>query len=274
MKAIYLAATFSLLFGAFAANAQEDDKVSNYIKEANKKIDYDDNKDDIYLPTVSRYVRKILEACGNTSYWELRANDNISNAAAKVHQNKRYIFYNPDFIRKAEAGSTDKWTVYGVFAHEVGHHVNFHLTSEGDRHDEELQADRFSGFVLARLGASLEDAKKAIKELTNERGSLTHPPKNERLVAVERGWKDGSKGTDDSNFKLVQRLIDEAETAIDDGDRAKAMRKFERVLSIDPENSFAKNQLKQLKKLSDNSLHCGPHKHEYRIVCDFMSLKK
>lgn len=49
-------------------------------------------------------------------------------------------------------------------------------------------ADLFSGFVLQKLGASLDDARRAMEIFGSPTGSSTHPAKSDRLAAITRGW--------------------------------------------------------------------------------------
>ena len=79
-------------------------------------------------------------------------------------------------------------------AHEVGHHLNGHTLVEGDARPElELEADTFSGHVLFRLGATLEEPKVAMERVASDTGSRTHPPKSARLAAINSGWVEASE---------------------------------------------------------------------------------
>ena len=57
----------------------------------------------------------------------------------------------------------------------------------------ELAADYFSGFVLARVGASLADAQ-AAQRLASVAETGSHPDTESRLRAIESGWRDGHAG--------------------------------------------------------------------------------
>lgn len=71
----------------------------------------------------------------------------------------------------------------------IGHHLNGHtLSRQGSNHADELEADEFSGFVLRKMGASLEEAQAAMKVLSDERSSATHPGRSYRLAAISKGW--------------------------------------------------------------------------------------
>jgi len=81
------------------------------------------------------------------------------------------------------------WSSISILAHEIGHHLNGHtLGVGGSRPDLELQADKFSGFVCARMGATLAEAQAAMKVAASSAGSSTHPPKSARLEAIAVGW--------------------------------------------------------------------------------------
>ena len=81
-----------------------------------------------------------------------------------------------------------------VLAHEVGHHANGDTTWFGVfRHPwhRELGADFVSGLALARLGASPEEATRALRAMFNF-GSPSHPDTPRRMAAVMDGWQRGS----------------------------------------------------------------------------------
>lgn len=105
-----------------------------------------------------------------------------------------YIVYNPEWIARNIA--TDRWKAIAVLSHEIGHHLQQHtLTCQGSDHRKEIEADEFAGRVLRALGASLDDAQSLWRGLS-EHGSQTHPPRAERLAAVQRGWQNGRGGSE------------------------------------------------------------------------------
>ncbi len=118
------------------------------------------------------------------------------------NQLKRVIVYDKAFLEKFKSSTKTDWAAISILAHEVGHHLNGHTldANESNAYLKELEADEFSGFVLYQMGASLAEAKAALNSLTNPYGSSTHPPKKNRLEAVENGWnrarilKEGKKG--------------------------------------------------------------------------------
>lgn len=143
-------------------------------------------------------IRSILSVVGLKPNFEVRAAD-ISNAAAVVYEGKRYILYDRDFIQSINEASSTSWAGISILAHEIGHHLNGHtLNREGSNPKDELEADEFSGFVLKKLGANLEEAQAAMSMMSEEYGTATHPERNRRLNAIAQGWNNAG----DQNLAL------------------------------------------------------------------------
>lgn len=113
---------------------------------------------------------------------------NVPNAAAAMIEGRRHVLYNPEFMsRVAERGRTD-WAAVGIMAHEVGHHLSGHTEDQlGSRPPSELEADRFAGYVMYRLGATLDEAQSGFLTLPAN-ASASHPGRADRIVAVTDGW--------------------------------------------------------------------------------------
>ncbi|MGB1308600.1 MAG: hypothetical protein ACPG6B_06800, partial [Oceanihabitans sp.] len=143
-------------------------------------------------------VDNILDKVGLFRNFFIEECDDINNALAVTMpleggDIERYILYDQDFFTKVSASTGTDWGNTSILAHEVGHHLNGHtLKSGGSNHKIELQADEFSGFVLARMNCSLEDAQSAISNLLPDKASSTHPAKKDRLKAIEKGWNRGN----------------------------------------------------------------------------------
>lgn len=142
-----------------------------------------------------KVVENLLKAAGVTSKnFELRQAD-VKTAQAVIINDKRTILCNPTFIRKALKNDEEGWKAKAVLAHELAHHISEHgLESNGQRAKEELEADQWAGFVLAKMGASVEQAKSAVRSLAPENGSKTHPKRGSREFAVDIGWQKGRRG--------------------------------------------------------------------------------
>lgn len=133
-------------------------------------------------------IRNIVSASGLVPNFEIRVGG-VPNAAAVILQGKRFIVYDQYFIKKLTDSAHTKWAAISVMAHEVGHHLNGHtLDGLGSRPKTELEADYFSGFVLQKLGASVDDSRKAMEIFGSPTASTTHPAKHDRLAAITRGW--------------------------------------------------------------------------------------
>jgi hypothetical protein len=142
-------------------------------------------------------VREILDAAGLVPNFVVRPG-RVPNASAVLRGSNRYIEYNPRFFSELKQDTRTNWAVYSVMAHEIGHHLQGHtLDKVGSRPPTELEADEYSGYILARLGASLEEASIAIDTVASDEGSRTHPPRVPRLRAIEKGWKKGVGGRGD-----------------------------------------------------------------------------
>lgn len=138
-------------------------------------------------------VREILDTAGLVGNFVVRP-ANVPNAMASIRGSNRYIEYSPRFVNQLKLGTKTNWSVYSVLAHEIGHHLQGHtITPGGSRPDIELEADEYSGFILAQMGATKADAQKAMRLIGSDTTSGTHPAKGLRLAAIEKGWRNGVK---------------------------------------------------------------------------------
>lgn len=108
------------------------------------------------------------------------------------------VVYNPGFLDAVNDRARTPWAAVSVIAHELGHHYYGHshvpvdsLTSD-ELHEHELEADYYSGFVLARMGATIADAEAAQKAFFAPDETPTHPDSFRRIAAIAEGWRDGS----------------------------------------------------------------------------------
>lgn len=121
--------------------------------------------------------------------FEVREASILDNAAAAICDDQRYIFYNQNFIQSIIRGTGSYWSAVSIMAHEIGHHYHGHtLDDRGSYPKVELEADHFSGFVLQKMDATLQEARAAMKIVADPSGSDTHPGRESRLAAIEEGW--------------------------------------------------------------------------------------
>ena len=151
-------------------------------------------------------VDKILSVIGTSQKPILQPCSNINNAVAASYKGQRYILYDKDFMESLTVGRNKYWSNMFILAHEVGHHINGHSLdiilyqndvinpkSLSTRRTQELEADEFAGFVMAKLGATFNQTSKVllnIPKISNDYDS-THPSTDKRIRAVKNGWEKG-----------------------------------------------------------------------------------
>ena len=135
------------------------------------------------------YVRTILDSINWKQNFTLQEQDGINNAYATIVRNKRFIIYDNRFLTALDQYSKTNWASISVLAHEIGHHYHSHLVSgNGSTPAKELEADYFSGYALAKVGASLADATAAIQKIAPVQGNSSHPGRDARVDAIQKGW--------------------------------------------------------------------------------------
>ena len=153
--------------------------------------------------SVERLVAQIVEKFGTKNAFLIIPCDRTPNAQATIDQNGRpYILYNPEFLKSVKSlnftstsipSNMTNWETITVLAHEIAHHLNFHLVNphpDATFRSMELEADETAGFILYKLGATLEESQRAMKSASvSIEGSYTHPPRAQRLEAIRKGWE-------------------------------------------------------------------------------------
>lgn len=143
---------------------------------------------------IEALVKNILKYSGMSGGVELnfrlKAVPDMDNAAAYIEGGRRYIGYDPEFLKAISTAKKTDWARLGVLAHEVGHHVYGHtLDGKGSSIPHEKEADYYAGFVLGLMGADEVQARAFLdNEFINE-GGVTHPRKKERFAKVTEGWQ-------------------------------------------------------------------------------------
>ncbi|TXB66863.1 M48 family metalloprotease [Vicingus serpentipes] len=178
----------------------------------NKTISFEDFYCDFESQTKDKYsevsVSKILDVIGASKSFVLLPCDDMQNCFATTFNGVRYIVYDKGFL-DGIANNSDSWSKMSILAHEIGHHINGHtvealLYSAGtiepkvlsERRKQELEADEFSGFVLGKLGATLEQCQSALTIVSNNDNDLnsTHPKLDKRLQAIKNGYDKAKSG--------------------------------------------------------------------------------
>ena len=138
-------------------------------------------------------ARDIIKGMLDTIQWKenfyIREENGIQNAYATIINRVRWIIYDNTFLEDIDTYTATKWASISVLAHEMGHHYYNHVVSgAGSTPPKEIEADTFSGYVMEKLGASLDQSVVAIKAIATDRASSTHPAKNDRVAAITKGW--------------------------------------------------------------------------------------
>lgn len=157
-------------------------------------------------------IDNILSKVGLFRNFIIKECPNISNAVAATLRTslgtyERYIIYDSNFLNRVIGTTGTDWSAISILAHEVGHHLNGHNLNTGmGSHEKELQADEFSGFVLAKMGASLDESLRAMNKFGSENSSDSHPNKYLRVKSITKGWRKANGGNlnvkNDSNIVL------------------------------------------------------------------------
>jgi len=142
----------------------------------------------VKLSAMEDMMKQVMNVIGSSENLELKE-ANVLNIEAKISHRKKYILYNAGFITNLNDATKDKWSVVALLAHEIGHHLNGHTMRRGGSKPElELEADEFAGFILQRLGATLQQSQNVMYFIAKKKGSKTHPSRDARLLAIEKGW--------------------------------------------------------------------------------------
>lgn len=138
-------------------------------------------------------AKQILQNMLDTIRWKenfsVKEQNGIRNAYATIINRARWIIYDNDFLEDIDAYASTKWASISVLAHEMGHHYYNHTVSgTGSTPPREIEADAFSGYVMQKLGATLNESVAAITAIASDRASSTHPAKKDRVAAITKGW--------------------------------------------------------------------------------------
>lgn len=155
-------------------------------------------------------VHRIVRHSGLLPNFTVREDEHVATAVAYIKGRERVIAYNPSFISSMLDSARTDWAAVSVLAHEIAHHLLGHtLDPEAMHPGDELSCDRYSGFILQRMGVSLEESLAAIAVAGNVHGTRNHPPKHARSAAIQQGWEEalGMNLHADSESYVVERAF-------------------------------------------------------------------
>ena len=212
-------------------------------------------------------LEKILAVIGASKRFILQPCSDINNAVATSYKGLRYILYDKSFMSTIANNSTS-WSQLFILAHEVGHHINGHsidiLLTLSDivepktlasKRKQELESDEFAGFILGKLGATLEQTSEAINLLASNKDDTysTHPNKSKRLNAIKIGFnkalgKEQVVYEKKSNLNTAEEYFYKAYEKNGKGDNYGAISDYTKAIEINPNYASAYNNLGNIKK--------------------------
>jgi hypothetical protein len=141
-------------------------------------------------------LKNMLDSINWKENFRVREQNGIQNAYATIINNARWIIYDNDFLEDIDSYTATKWASISVLAHEMGHHYYNHVVSgSGSTPPKEIEADAFSGYVMEKLGATLQQSVAAMQAIASDKASSTHPGKKDRVDAITRGWNTAKGNT-------------------------------------------------------------------------------
>lgn len=176
-----------LITGSLGAMAQKADDCGFIHPPASLRSDF------ASVYEASSYINTMLDRINWQQNFQVREQNGINNAYATISRGQRYIVYDNRFLERLDSYAGTKWASISVLAHEMGHHYYNHmLTGSGSTPPKEVEADFFSGYVMAKMGAGLEEAKAAMSKIASPEQSSSHPAKADRLNAITKGWNSAN----------------------------------------------------------------------------------
>jgi hypothetical protein len=133
-----------------------------------------------------------LELSGAQVDFSVRA-ANVPDVASAESGNQRLLLYNQFILDRFEKADRKDWRVALQIAHQIGHLASHHqfVLEARLRTETEIEADRFAGYLLYRLGAMPNDIKSASKIFLESQRNAVYPNPDTRASAVTEGWHDG-----------------------------------------------------------------------------------
>lgn len=152
-------------------------------------------------------IQSIINTAGLPMNFTLHAGE-VESACAIVNGDKRMIIYNPFFMKGARGGRNGTWVETAIFAHMIAHHLSGHdLKVEAGRELSELEADKFAGLTLQKMGATLEQSTEALYAISSELAQSHYPEVSSRISALESGWNQ-ARGFSQNNVQYSSRTYD------------------------------------------------------------------
>jgi hypothetical protein len=237
-------------------------------------------------------AEEIIKLSGLPMNFVVCKTSRMQNAFATLDKyGNRYIKYDDVFMKKLNRDSSALESLI-TLAHEIGHHIFFHtvLTGANDmalnyqqygipgsptydprkfkeaeeqyyevRRRQELEADRFAGFILSRKGVPLDKVVKFYEKLGKfykGKNEATHPPVDKRIAAVKTGFieVDSLKSGQAINLtKLGNENLDLVFNNTSKLERERLLRKIEEKAIAPAADFFTKGEYRFYKNLGGHA---------------------
>jgi hypothetical protein len=192
-------------------------------------INFDLSKTEQDLNTLN-YLDSIMKLISLPKNFTIGSAKSIDNACAYIGGiafDKRYIIYNTAYFEKVINTTETRFSVMSILAHEIGHHLSGHtLNPRKSNSNSELEADKFSGYILGCLGADSAATTITLDKFVSEEESETHPSKSNRKVAIMEGWKYATSKNKIKTKERISYIPDTAVTIITDEEIYAFLRKW------------------------------------------------
>lgn len=101
-----------------------------------------------------------------------------------------FLLYNPDSAMDINVKAKSRYALMALLAHQVGHHAFHHFLQWPNKSIEtqELQADYFAGWLLAKLNVPQSDLTKGLTVLVEDNLPENYPSLKERTDATRLGY--------------------------------------------------------------------------------------
>ncbi|TBE26564.1 hypothetical protein ELH05_01125 [Rhizobium ruizarguesonis] len=106
-------------------------------------------------------------------------------------KNGEYIIYNPQWVQEV-IGSGNRAQAIALFSHEVGHFLDRHFTARKDLKQDrkELEADKFAGCAVARMGEKWEELEELLTHIRPKQSDGLYPSRAESIEAAKMSFTD------------------------------------------------------------------------------------
>lgn len=162
-------------------------------------------------PKYDSIIHDVMDVIGITnSDIEIRSTTKFG-AFSMITRNckRRFFLYNDLFFDSVYDITQSYKSIKSICFHEIAHHLYLHpLKSKWEAHIHELEADRYSGFQMRLIGATLEESIASMEHFGNKKSTASHPEKSIRINEIKAGFFDASlRLFKDSTYFEIDSLI-------------------------------------------------------------------